>query len=178
MTMTITAKRLAIALATSLALNLFLVGFVAARALWGRGAFDGREYHGREHHGGEHHAGEDHADEHHGHFFGPRGLAGDASGGARQAMRRVLEERKDAFRQQRRSLHAARGAVSEAFAAEPFDRAALERALAELRAQTAESQRIMHESLIEVAPELSPEQRARLAKHALGRERGFGKHRR
>ena len=89
-------------------------------------------------------------------------------------MSRVRQRRAADFRAQHEKLRATRRQVGAAFEAEPFDAKALETALAELRAQTAESQRMLHESLIEVAPSLTPEQRARLAHRAL--ERGPGRH--
>jgi Spy/CpxP family protein refolding chaperone len=153
--MTPTAKRLAIALAVSVAVNLFLVGFIAVRALHGGRAHERRH--------------------HHGHFLGPRGLGRDGDPQAEQAMRRAMQRREATFRAQGDKLRATRGTVSAAFQAEPFDPQALARALAELRTQTVESQRLMHESLVEVAPALSPEQRARLARRALDREPGFGR---
>jgi Spy/CpxP family protein refolding chaperone len=143
--MTFTSKRLAIALAVSVALNLFLTGFIAVRAL-----------HGARHHERGHR---------HGQSFGQR----DREPGARQALRRVLRQREPAFRAQAERLRATRRAVSAAFTAEPFEAAALERTLAELRAQTEQSQRLMHEALIETAPSLTPEQRGRLARRAFDR---------
>ena len=150
--MTPVTRRLAIALAVSVAVNLFLVGFIAMRA-----------YRGGRHHERGHR---------HGHELGPRAFGRDGDPQADQAMRRVMQRREAALRAQGRKLRATRGAVSAAFRAEPFDPQALARELAELRAQTAESQRLMHEALVEVAPTLTPEQRARLARRALEREHG------
>jgi Spy/CpxP family protein refolding chaperone len=87
------------------------------------------------------------------------------------AMGRVIDRRGPALRAQREKLRATRGRVAAAFEAEPFDAAALDRALADLRAQTADSQRLMHEALIEAAPSLTAEQRARLGRRALERGR-------
>jgi Spy/CpxP family protein refolding chaperone len=148
--MTPTVKRLAIALALSLAVNLFLAGFFTMRAL-----------HGRRHH----------PRGHHGHFMGPRGLSG-GDPAIKQAMRRAMQRRDGEFRAHKQRLHDARATVSAAFGAEPFDAAALQRALEGLRADTAESQRLMHDALMEVAPGLTAEQRARLARRALEREPG------
>ena len=50
-----------------------------------------------------------------------------------------------------------------ALSAEPFDAQALERALGELRASTADSQALMHTALLEVARSLPVDQRRRLA---------------
>jgi uncharacterized membrane protein len=148
--MTITARRLAIALAISVALNLFLAGFVAMRAL----------------HGGRHHARGQH-----GPFLGPRKLSG-GDPAIRQALRAAMKRRDGEFRAHGQHLHGARVAVSAAFGAEPFDAQALERAFVDLRARTVESQALMHGVLAEVAPTLTSAQRARLAEHALAREPG------
>ena len=148
-------RRLAVALAVSVAVNLFLGGFIAARALRGGGHHDARHEHG--------------------HFLGPRGLSRDGDSGAEQALRRTMRKREVAFRGQKQEMHVARDAVSAAFQAEPFDPHALERALTALRAETAASQALMHESLIEAAPALSTGQRRRLAERVLEREPGFGR---
>lgn len=153
--MTPTVKRLAIALALSVALNLFVAGFVAMRVL----------------HGGRHHPRGPH-----GHFIGPRGLSG-GDPAIKQAVRGAMQRRGGELRAHGERLHAARTAVSAAFGAEPFDAPALRQALSDLRVQTELSQRLMHESLIEVAPALTPEQRARLARRVLDREPGGGRHR-
>jgi len=153
--MTPTARRLVIALAVSVALNLFLVGFIAMRA----------------YRGGSHHERGDR----HGQELGPRALGRDGDPQSDQAMRRVMQRREAALRAQGQKLRATRGAVSAAFRAEPFDARVLARELAELRAQTAESQRLMHEALVEVAPTLTPEQRARLARRALREHGGRGR---
>lgn len=146
--MTGTAKRLAIALACSLAVNLFLAGFFATRAM----------------HGGRHHGRG-----HHGHFMGPHGLAG-GDPAVRQAVRGAMQRRDGELRAHGEQLHRARAAVGAAFRAEPFDAQALQRALSDLRVQSSRSQELMHESLIEIAPRLTSEQRARLAERALERE--------
>jgi Spy/CpxP family protein refolding chaperone len=153
--MTTMARRLAIALVVSVALNLFLGGFILAMR-----AFRADAGHERGHR--------------HGHFIGPRGLLRDGDPAVERAVRGVMQRRERALRAQGEKLRASRRAASAAFAAEPFDAQALERALAELRAQTMESQRLMHQALVEVAPSLTPEQRERLPKRALSRTPGFG----
>jgi uncharacterized membrane protein len=150
-----TTRRLTIALAVSVALNLFVAGFLVAGAVR-------RGFHERG------------TRPHHGPFFGPRGMRG-ADSGAERAMRRAMDHKRPAFEARGRTLREARSKVSAAFSAEPFDAKALQTAFAELRTQTAESQRILHESLVEVAPTLSAEQRRKLGKHALERERGPGR---
>jgi uncharacterized membrane protein len=47
---------------------------------------------------------------------------------------------------------------------EPFDRAALESALANLRAQTGRSQEAMHRAIVEAAQNATPAERRALAK--------------
>ena len=155
--MTPATNRLAIALVISVALNLVLFGFMAARSL-GRGAERCEERRGR-----------------HGHFLGPRAFMRDGDPQVEQAMVRVIERRGPALRSQRDKLRATRGRVAAAFEAEPFDAAALTRALEELRARTSESQRLMHEALIDAAPSLTAEQRARLAHRALDHTPGAAK---
>jgi Spy/CpxP family protein refolding chaperone len=138
-----TAKRLWIALAVSLTLNLFGLGFMSARALHGRG--------------GDHHGPR-------GPFFGPRGLLLDAElGGSMDAqVRGVMERHRESLRAQREQLRQARRAVQTALMSEPFDAGALKQALARLRQRTGESQALMHAALIEIAPALTHEQRERL----------------
>jgi uncharacterized membrane protein len=82
----------------------------------------------------------------------------------------LMKRRGPELRKERGALRAARRAVHDALVQQPFEAAALERALGELRARTGSSQARMHEALLELARELSPEQRRRLAKraHVLG----------
>ena len=138
-----TATRLWIALAISLTLNLFGLGFMSARFL-----------HGRD---GDHHSPR-------GPFFGPRGLLLDAElGGSMDSqVRRVMERHRESMRSQREQLREARQAVQAALSSEPFDGAALEQAFARLRQRTGESQALMHAALVEIAPALTHEQRERL----------------
>jgi Spy/CpxP family protein refolding chaperone len=142
--MSTASKRLWIALAISLTLNLFAGGFISARLLHGRGGD----------HGGPH-----------GPFFGPRGLLLDAEFGASMdaQVRAVMERHRESLRGQREQLRQARQAVGAALTSEPFDAAVLEQALARLRQRTDESQALMHAALIEIAPALTHEQRERLA---------------
>jgi Spy/CpxP family protein refolding chaperone len=139
------ARRLWIALAISLTLNLFGLGFMSARFLHGRG--------------GDHRGPR-------GPFFGPRGLMLDAElGGSIDAeVRGVMERHRESLRAQREQLREARQAVSAALRSEPFDAGALKQALARLRQMTNESQALMHAALIEIAPALTHEQRERLVR--------------
>ena len=149
--MNVWAKRLAVALALSVGLNLFLGSFIAAHVLR-RGPWHG--------HG-----------EAYGPFFGPRGMMHDTRGAGADAMRGVMSQHGEAFRAARERLRQAQQGVRAALAAEPYDPQALERALGDLRASTADSQKLMHAALVDLARSLPPEQRRRLARdgHGLGR---------
>jgi Spy/CpxP family protein refolding chaperone len=140
---TATRKPWLIALVISVTLNLFLLGFGSARWLHARA----------------------HRDDSPGSFapHGPprhRGMFGPGS----HLLRDALEPRREALRLQREQLRDARRALREALLAEPFDRAALQQALARLREATARSQHMMHDAVLETAPGLTREQRAELAR--------------
>lgn len=141
--MNTTVKRLWIALAISMTLNLFALGFMSARLLHGRGGG----------HGGPR-----------GPFFGPRALLMDPElrGSMDGPMRGVIERHRESLRAQRQELRQARQAVHAALTAEPFDGEALEQALARLRQRTEQSQALMHAALVEIAPTLTHQQRERL----------------
>jgi uncharacterized membrane protein len=137
---------LVIALVISAALNLFALGFIAARSL-------------RPHEHGRH--GE------HGPFMGPRGMMREGIGPeARPLVDKVMAHHGDALRAERRELREARRAVRDALLQEPFDAGQLERALAGLRARTDSSQQRMHAALVELARTLPLEQRKHLARRA------------
>jgi Spy/CpxP family protein refolding chaperone len=139
--MSTTTKRLSLALAASLALNVFFAGFLTARALSGpRDRGEGRGPHGL--------------------FLGPRGLLG--ASGAEQEVSRVMERHGPRLQASRRGLRGTRRAVRDALAAEPFERQALEQALSSMRARTAESQAAMHAALVDLADQLPREQRRKL----------------
>ena len=87
----------------------------------------------------------------------------------RGALRDLYKEHGEEFREKRRAMAEARQAARTALEKEPFDRAALESALATLRNETVASQEIMHRSILAAAEKGSPEQRRELA-HALERE--------
>lgn len=134
---------LVIALVISAALNLFALGFVAARSM--------RPHdHGR-----------------HGPFMGPRGMMREGVGPeARPLVDKVMAHHGEALRAERKELRQARRAVRDALLREPFDATQLERALAGLRARTDSSQQRMHEALVELARTLPREQRKHLARRA------------
>jgi len=136
-------KRLGVALSISVALNLFFAGFVVARRL-GQREPPWREQGALE-------------------VDAPRHVmrALRHAGGGEHA-RRALEAHRDEMRAEHRAMREARRAAAAALAAEPFDRAAVERALETVRARVADSQRTAHAVVVEVAAELPPQERARL----------------
>jgi uncharacterized membrane protein len=143
--MTPLAKRLSIALAVSVAVNLLLGGIRAGRAF-------------RKSHRG--------ADD----VPALRPEREERRGPLRELYREHSEE----FRENRRAIVEARKAARAALEKEPFDRAALESALATLRKETVASQEIMHRSILVAAETGSPEKRKELA-GALQRS-GPGRH--
>jgi Spy/CpxP family protein refolding chaperone len=145
-------KRLAIALAISVAANLFVAGFAIARAV----------YHFPHHREGFH-----------GPFLGPHGMMRDERGPLADAIRGAMQRHGDAFRAQRAHLRDAQRAVHAALTAEPYDAQALARALADLRTATAQSQQLMHDALLELAGTLAPEQRHELLRNAQALARGW-----
>lgn len=141
------ARWLVIALAISVSLNLFALGFVVARAL--------RPPH------------LPHPRAEHGPFLGPHSLMREGFGPkARPLLDGVMERHGADLREERAALRKARRAVRDALLSEPFDAAALEQALAALRERTDSSQRQMHEALVELARSLPLEQRKLLARRA------------
>jgi Spy/CpxP family protein refolding chaperone len=151
------SRTLQVVLAVSLAFNVFVLGFIAARAF---------RPHGH--------------DRTRGPFLGPHGLLDDAEPGARPAVERVMKRHRTAMRSEHRELRDARRAVRKAFEAEPFDPKALERALAGLRARTESSQARVHAALVELASELPKDARKRLGRraHMLDGNGGPPQHRR
>lgn len=143
--MKLTPQRMAWALAISVGLNLFLGGFLVARAALRPP---------------------------HPHGFGPHPMAGpfamlhdlrdlhDPKLGERAEA--LFEERRERFEDGRRKLGDARHKVARAMKRQPPDRAELEAAFAELRNVTTSSQAEIHAGLIELVQTLTPEQRERL----------------
>jgi len=148
----VTPRRgLVIALAISVAFNLFALGFIAARAL------RPHDMHGP------------HAM--HGPFMGPRGLMREGFGPeAGPMIDKVMARHGDNLRKERVELRQARGAVRDALLREPFDPSQLQAALSSLRARTNSGQARMHEALVELARSLPLEQRKLLARRALALE--------
>lgn len=159
-------KRLSIALAVSVALNLFGAGFLVSRALH-------REHGPRMPHMPP--PAQELVDV--SPFMGPRGLLGSgAEPRLLPHVREVMRAHGDGLRQDRGALHERRRAVEDALRAEPFDDAALSQALGSLRQSTLAAQERMHTALVELAKKLPAEDRQRLARHG-PRGRGGPGHR-
>lgn len=150
--MNLSARTISIVLFLSLALNLFLGGMLTVGWITRR-AFEPAR-------GGP----------------GPSEMlfhAGEALGGGQHPrLRSVIDPRKPALVGHRRAIRSARTEVVQALEAEPFDRQRLSRGLAALRRETASSQAILHESLVELAQGMNVEQRRRMATLAIAKERG------
>jgi uncharacterized membrane protein len=139
-------RRLLVALIVSAAVNLFLVGFVAARTFGHRPKPPGPgPFHARE-------------------MFDV---------GRSPEMRERFERRKEELRPQHRALREAREELEQALLAEPYDRARVEQALATLRKQTGTLQEGMHRALLDIAAELGPEERRAFVRENFGRRRGM-----
>jgi uncharacterized membrane protein len=147
--MTPLAKRLAVAVAISLGLNLLLGGVLVGQALQ-------RRAHRAIERGGPTPSGV--------HEHGPH---------RRGAFQRAVGARHPEFGERRRMIGAARQRVRDALTREPFDKAALEQALAQLRKETEASQALAHGALVETAASATPELRKEL-----GRELQMGKKKR
>jgi hypothetical protein len=147
-------RKLSIALAVSVALNLFALGFLVARG-----------FHGHRGHGGPPEAREElHAR----HGRKARGFGPYAA--------ELSEARRTAMRSHRRGIADAQRAVTRALAAEPFDRAALQAALQALRAQQAAAGEAAHDALVELAGKLDAPGRRALAERGPGFGRGRREH--
>jgi hypothetical protein len=137
--MTPLAKKLTVALVISVALNLLVVGFLVGRGLRGPGK---------------------HGDLH--------GLSGPEARFSRHpVLREAMDRHRADFAGRRDAVTQARKAVAEAAGREPFDRAALEQALVNLRKETGLSQEVMHRALVEACEKAKPEERRTLAAHFL-----------
>lgn len=130
---------LAIILGVSVALNLFFLGFVSARAFQ---------------------RAEPRAET-------PPQLA-SASRPRRHRQRQrtfdwMTDAQRDELRPRRRALWGARHAVEDALRGEPFDAQKLSHALGELRRQTGEIQASVHGYMLQQAEGMKPDERRRLA---------------
>ena len=153
--MTTPSKRLSIALAASIALNLFGAGFLVSRLLHHRHASmlapmlapNDEQDRGNP-------------------FMGPRGLLGSgAEPRLLPHVREVMRAHGEGLRQDRAARRERRRAVEDALRAEPFDGAALSQALGSLRQSTLAAQERMHTALVELAKKLPAEDRQKLARH-------------
>jgi hypothetical protein len=134
--MTPLAKRLAIAAAISIALNFLLAG------LW-----LGRNWQQRQHH------------------FAPPAASFEGRAARRHPiLRRAFEGKAPEFAKRRKAAQASRARVAQSLEREPFERAAVDHALTELRAENARAQELMHAELAALAERSSPEQRRQIAK--------------
>jgi uncharacterized membrane protein len=86
------------------------------------------------------------------------------------ALRELLKGTSVDLRARREATRAARQSVETSLEREPFDKAALEKSLTDLRAETGKSQEALHTAVVEVAAKGTVEERRRLAQ-AFGRER-------
>jgi len=139
----VTQKRLLWALLASIGVNVFLLGFVFARALGPRPP----PAKNSEHRGPP----------------TPDGVFGLDS----PETRRVLRERKGQLAPQRRALRDARSRVGQALEADPYVPEALEKALSDLRNRTTDMQAEVHRALVDLSSKLTPEQRRDLARRNL-----------
>jgi uncharacterized membrane protein len=157
-------KRLSIALAVSVALNLFAAGFLVSRALH------------RGHGPRMPPPAQDFVDV--SPFMGPRGLLGSGAGPhAEPRVREVMRAHGKELREGRGELRERRRAVEDALRAEPFDAAALTTALAALRASTNAAQERMHATMVDLAKTLSAEERRGLARAGKGHHGHMPMHR-
>jgi uncharacterized membrane protein len=95
----------------------------------------------------------------------------------RDEARAILRDHRPKFEAQRPARHAARKAIAERLAAEPFDGAALATALDAARVADAAGRAVIDDAFVEFAAQLSPESRQKLATEILERRsrRGRGK---
>jgi Spy/CpxP family protein refolding chaperone len=133
------SRRLQVLLAVSLALNLFFLGATAARFL-APGHFADRRNNGA-------------------HTFLQRSGLDEA----RPEVRELVQQHRNGVRQLMHELESARIEVRDALSAEPFDPARLAVAFESVRTRTAALQQDMQTTMTNVAPQLEPKQRERMA---------------
>jgi hypothetical protein len=159
--MTPWAKRIAIALAVSVGVNLLLAGYVFGYGLRRPQTAAIGERNGPAMVMGR------------GMGLGPgmgmgRGMGngpgmGSGTGCRRPALRAAIELRGNDLRACRQEIDKARDNVRVVLGHEPLDRAALEQALAALRAQSGRGQELTHQAIVDAAVRATPEQRRELA---------------
>jgi uncharacterized membrane protein len=154
--MKIGIKHLWVMLAVSVMVNLFCLGWFAARSsLPFRARMQQHERERERENGG-----------------GPRGFL--RRSGLRDAgpeVQAILKRQRSELHDHSQALGEARHQAQDALRAEPFEPARLQRSFGDVRAQTASMQAAMHQALEEVAGKLNTEQRKRLAE-ALWHRRG------
>ena len=94
-----------------------------------------------------------------------------------QQVRQRLQDRVAEVRPLRAEMREVAQAVRGSATAEPFDPAALKRALSEMRGVQQRYQAVMHNSVVDIAAGLPREQRLALLRQALDRENGRDRHR-
>lgn len=151
-------RRIAIALAVSVGLNLFLGGMIASA--W----IAKRTYEPR----GNQTAGLAGS-------FDLRGGIAELDPSSRDIVRQVRVRHGETLRQAGRDMRQARRAVQQVLMADQIDRAALDRALAEMRRSMDAAQVEMHAALADIATALEPDERRRFLRAALNNRRGPGR---
>lgn len=150
--MTPLVRKLVIALAVSIALNLFGLGFLLAHRMRRHEQFAMHPP------GMRPPAGMD---------FGPRRMMRDMHG-LGPSGEQFIDARREAMRAHHRALRDSQDAVNKALIAEPFDPAALTSALGALRARQAAAAQAAHGALVELASKLDASQRRALAERGRG----------
>ncbi|HSE79866.1 MAG TPA: periplasmic heavy metal sensor [Alphaproteobacteria bacterium] len=155
------AKWLALALLVSLGVNLFLGGLLAGR------------YFGPQHRT----FARSEAYERPGQEFFRR-LIGRVPAEHRAAFEDVLSAKRPDMERTSQALRESRTKIREAVRAEPFDRAKLEAAFAEVRERNMALQKSVHEAMAEAVQKLPAEARGRLSEWRPGERVGPDRHRR
>ena len=145
------SRRLRLLLVASLALNLFFVAAIAVSAIADHGRFGGLLGFGSSH--GPRMVG----------MPNPRQLREVLDDRGQQILESMLEARRDTFHANLVPMFEARTALSQAIAAEPFDRAKVEAALAVLRDREAVLHAGAQNLILELAAQLNADQRAKIA---------------
>lgn len=152
------SRRLKVALIASLALNLLIVGAVAG-TMWGM-----KKHHPR-------------APSVRGEDFGLMSITRDLPPERRKELRKQLRDDRASLRPLIEEIRAARREAADRLAAEPFDRAALESAIAAV----AEKQRALRQAAVTAfvghAERLTPEERRLLAERWRKKSEGFHRRR-
>ena len=155
-------RGLTVALAISIAANIFLVGLFAGKAAFGPSP-QAQQYGEAGPPDGFRRGGP-------GEMRGPGfGMLSASSPEVRAAFREALFDRRDVFRGRREEAKAAREALVAAFASDPFDEAAVRAAFAEVHRLEDVRRELSIEIMVEVLKDIPAEERARMI--AEGRER-------